>query len=113
VEAEDYTAGEINEPVNVECPGRWVGGSQWYMLSYLGPQWGAGPPRSPNDAVAEMTRHIIESEGVVTWDVPIQASGPISEPFVKQLAALKPDGPNQKGRQMSIVELEVHGRERK
>ena len=35
------------------------------------------------------TRSILESEGVVTWDVPIQANGLIPEPFVKQLAALK------------------------
>jgi hypothetical protein len=89
VEAEDYTAGEINEPLMVECAGRWVGASQWHMLSYLGPQWGAGPPRFSNEAVIEVTRNILESEGVVTWDVPIQASGLIPEPFVKQLAALK------------------------
>jgi len=89
VEAEDYTAGEINEPQRIECPGRWVGASQWHMLSYLGPHWGAGPPRFPNEAVIEMTRDIIQSEGVVTWDVPIQANGLIPEPFVRQLATLK------------------------
>ncbi len=89
VEAEDYTAGEINDPLKVECPGRWVGASQWHMLSYLGPSWCASPPRFSNVTVIEMTRNIIENEGVVTWDVPIQANGLIPEPFIEQLAALK------------------------
>ena len=34
---EDYTAGEINDPGKVVCPGRWVGKAQFHMLSYLGP----------------------------------------------------------------------------
>lgn len=89
VESDDYTAGEINQPRNTECSGRWVGTSQWHMLSYLGPQWGASPPRFTNEVVTEMTRNIIENEGVVTWDVPIQPSGLIPEPFVKQLTAVK------------------------
>jgi hypothetical protein len=89
MESEDYTAGEINEPQTVECDGRWVGASQWHMLSYLGPQWGASPPRFSDEKVVEMTRGILDNEGVVTWDVPIQANGLIPEPFVKQFSALK------------------------
>ncbi len=88
-QAEDYTAGEINEPQSVECAGRWVAGAQWHMLSYLGPTWCASPPRFENDVVVEMTRNLIDAGGVVTWDVPIQASGRIPEPFVSQLVALR------------------------
>ena len=89
VDSDDYTAGEINEPQTVECSGRWVGTAQWHMLSFLGPQWGASPPRFSDEAVTEMMRNILENEGVVTWDVPIQASGLIPEPFIKQLVAVK------------------------
>jgi len=86
--AEDYTAGEINEPQNVECGGRWVDGSQWHMLSYLGPTWCASPPRFKDEAVIGMTRDLVEEGGVVTWDVPIQADGLIPGPFARQLEAL-------------------------
>ncbi|MEI6150256.1 MAG: alpha-L-fucosidase, partial [bacterium] len=89
-DTEDYTAGEIDRDAAwVECDGRWLDGKQWHMLSYLGSWWGAGPPRFPDEAVIEMTRNIIKNEGVVTWDVPIQLSGLIPEPFVKQLTAVR------------------------
>ncbi|HEY3321020.1 MAG TPA: alpha-L-fucosidase [Planctomycetota bacterium] len=88
---EDYTAGEINDAASVECEGRWFGGrEQWHILSYLGPTWGQKPPRFNNTQVVEITRNIIENEGVVTWDVPIEASGLIPQPFVDQLSALRP-----------------------
>jgi hypothetical protein len=88
-DAEDYTAGEFNDAAWAECEGRWLDGKQWHMLSYLGPRWRASPPRFSDEAVIEMTRNIIKNEGVVTWDVPIQPSGLIPEPFVKQLTALR------------------------
>ncbi|MCY3021374.1 MAG: discoidin domain-containing protein [Planctomycetota bacterium] len=87
--SDDYTAGEINEPLAVECDGRWLGKAQWHMLSYLGPTWCAKPPRFKDEVVVEITRGIIENEGVVTWDVPIQPSGLIPQPFVDQLTALR------------------------
>lgn len=86
--AEDYTAGEINEPLTVECQDRWVDGAQWHMLSYLGPTWGASPPRFTDEIVIETTRNLVEAGGAVTWDVPIQPNGLIPEPFAKQLVAL-------------------------
>ncbi|HEY3377446.1 MAG TPA: alpha-L-fucosidase, partial [Armatimonadota bacterium] len=89
-EAEDYTAGEVNEAAAVECNGRWVeGGIQWHMLSFLGPTWGAYPPRFSAAQVLEITRNIIARDGVVTWDVPIQKSGLIPPEFLAQLAAIK------------------------
>ncbi|MGD0088890.1 MAG: discoidin domain-containing protein [Planctomycetota bacterium] len=87
-EAEDYTAGEINEPAQIECSGRWLKNAQWHILSYLGPTWCHKPPRFSPEAVIEITRGIIENEGVVTWDVPIEPSGLIPQPFVEQLVAL-------------------------
>lgn len=88
-EYEDYTAGEINEPGEVMCPGRWVDEAQFHMLSYLGPWWAAGPPRFTTDQIVGWTRAIIEKEGVVTWDVPIEADGHIPQEFVDQLKALR------------------------
>lgn len=87
-EAEDYTAGEINECERVKCEGRWVGHAQWFMLSYLGQTWGKGPLRYSDDQAAAFTRDAIEHEGVVAWDVPIQPSGLIQPEFVKQLVAI-------------------------
>jgi hypothetical protein len=88
-DAEDYTAGEFNDAAWVECEGRWLEGKQWHMLSHLGRQWGTDRPRFSDEAVIEITRNIIKNEGVVTWDVPIQPSGLIPEPFVKQLTAVR------------------------
>jgi hypothetical protein len=88
-EQEDYTAGEIDEPDRVSCGGRWVDGTQFHMLSYLGKWWSAPPRRFSDQQVIEWTKRIIEKQGVVTWDVPIQANGLIPQPFVDQLTNLR------------------------
>jgi len=59
-----------------------------YYLSFLGQRWGMGSPRFSVDQVVEWSRKITEAGGVVTWDVPIQKSGLISQPFMDQLAAI-------------------------
>jgi hypothetical protein len=87
-EYEDYTAGEINEPGQVTCPGRWVDKAQFHMLSYLGPWWSAGPPRFTTEQIIGWTRGIIAKGGVVTWDAPIRPDGHIPPEFVDQLKAL-------------------------
>jgi alpha-L-fucosidase len=86
--AEDYTAGEINEPDKVKCEGRWVGAAQFHMLSFLGPMWCQSPPRFLNGQVIDYTRRIVDQGGVVTWDVPIGIDGLISDSFMEQLRAL-------------------------
>ena len=85
---EDYTAGEINDPEKVKCPGRWVDSVQFHMLSYLGPSWAQSPPRFANEQVFKITEGIVRKGGAVSWDVPIQVTGLISEPFFEQLAVL-------------------------
>ena len=85
---EDYTAGEINDAAKVVCPGRWLDGAQYHMLSFLGPYWAQSPPRYTNQQVIDITRGITQKGGVVTWDVPIQPSGLIAQPFIRQLNAL-------------------------
>jgi hypothetical protein len=86
-EEEDYTAGEISEAFPV-CPGRWVQGAQYHILSYLGERWGGGAPRFPDAFVIGYTQHVNSKGGVVTWDVPITPAGLIPQPFVAQLRAL-------------------------
>ena len=86
-EHDDYTAGEISNAFP-ECPGRWVDGAQYQVLSYLGPTWGQGPVRFPDEFVIGYTKHVTSHQGVVTWDVPIQPDGAIPEPFLRQLTAL-------------------------
>jgi len=88
-EDEDYTAGEITEPDQVACEGRWVDGAQLHVLSYLGPTWGAAPPRFSSEQVVELTRRIVACEGVVSWDVPIGPDGSIPSQFIEQLRALR------------------------
>jgi hypothetical protein len=87
-EHEDYTAGEMNEPWGVECEGQWVGKAQLHILSYLGSNWGKGPPRYSDNKVAQITNDINRCGGVITWDVPIQSNGHIDQAFVSQLSKI-------------------------
>jgi len=87
-EYEDYTAGEVAEALP-ECKGRWLEGEQYHVLSYLGPTWGSGSPRFPDELVVGYTKHVTSKEGVVSWDVPITPEGRIPQPFIDQLSLLK------------------------
>lgn len=85
--AEDYTAGEIDQPQDVACPGPRIGQAQYHMLSYIGKWWAGSPPRFTPEQVAAMTRKIVEKGGVVTWDVPIGADGALAPEFMDHLRA--------------------------
>jgi hypothetical protein len=104
-EHEDYTAGEIANafPVHMDSywgqserppdywgkpVGRFVDGAQYHLLSFLGPYWGRGEPRFPEEMVIGYTRHVNAAEGVLSWDVPVSRRGLIPEPFAGQLRAL-------------------------
>lgn len=90
-EHEDYTAGEISQALP-ECPGAWVDRNghkaRYHILSHLGESWCTGAPRFPDELVAGYTRHVTEKGGVITWDVPMERSGLMPKPFMKQLTAL-------------------------
>jgi hypothetical protein len=89
--SEDYTAGEIDKPELVtvrRAVGGRVDGTQIHMLSFLGEKWGSGAPRFTTDQVVEYTRKIRDFGGSVTWDVPVELDGTITQPFLDQLAAL-------------------------
>jgi alpha-L-fucosidase len=88
---EDYTAGEINDLERVEIrravEGK-IDGVQVHILSYLGERWGMGAPRFDTEQVVKWSQGIAKQGGVITWDVPIQPSGVMSEPFMEQLTAV-------------------------
>jgi hypothetical protein len=88
---EDYTAGEINDPNRVEIrravDGK-IDGAQVHILSYLGRTWGMGAPRFSAEQVVKWSQSIRKQGGAITWDVPIQPNGLISQPFIDQLATV-------------------------
>ena len=88
---EDFTAGEIDKPDLVTArrtaDGK-VDGTQIHMLSFLGTQWGSGTPRFTTDQVVAYTKKVRDFGGSVTWDVPVEIDGTITQPFLDQLAAL-------------------------
>ena len=90
-EEEDYTAGEVNEPQEIDSPGRWVKQAQFHYLSYLGPNWSQGPVRFTISETIEFTRSITDFGGVVSWDVPHDNSGIIDETAYATLKALGED----------------------
>jgi hypothetical protein len=88
---EDFTAGEIDKPDLVTARRMADGkmdGTQIHMLSFLGAQWGSGAPRFTTDQVVAYTKKVRDFGGSVTWDVPVELDGTITQPFLDQLAAL-------------------------
>ncbi|MBU4200082.1 MAG: hypothetical protein KKG09_02210 [Verrucomicrobia bacterium] len=95
-EEEDYTAGEIashRRPIP-PCPGRWVERkghkAQWHVLPCA---WFYGAPPKyahfPIEFCIGYTKHVIENEGVITWEIPISVeTGLLPHPIVEQFAAI-------------------------
>ena len=67
--AEDYTAGELKEPFYDVPTSRWVDGSQWHALTFLGTLWGDRDTRYPTDRWQSWFQKVIEHGGAVTLDV--------------------------------------------
>lgn len=89
---EDFTAGEIDKPELVtirRASGGKIDGVQLHMLSYLGERWGMGAPRFAPEQIIAYTKKLLAAGGAVTWDVPVELNGTISQPFLDQLKALK------------------------
>ncbi len=88
---EDYTAGEINDLERVEIRravnGK-IDGVKVHILSYLGERWGMGSPRFDTEQVVKWSQDINKKGGAITWDVPIQPEGLMSQPFIDQLTAV-------------------------
>ena len=63
-------------------------GVQVHVLSYLGERWGMGAPRFSTEDVVRWSRERTRNGCALTWDVPIQANGLMSQPFIDQLTAV-------------------------
>lgn len=94
-DAEDYTAGELNEPFAVLPTSRWVGGSQWHALTYIGTNWAQRDTRYAAEKWADWTRSVVTKGGVITfdagpnWDALQGPIGALSAPQINQLKAVK------------------------
>jgi hypothetical protein len=88
---EDYTAGEIDQPERISIKrasdGK-IDGAQIHILSFLGETWGRGLPRFSAEQIVGYGKIVADEGGVMTWDVPLQRSGLISQPFIDQLTAI-------------------------
>jgi hypothetical protein len=96
---EDYTAGEIMDGLplfdgydwqekKIVRGTRWLEGSQYQILSFLGSWWDTGPLRFTDDLAIGYTRFVTQRDGVITWGVGITEQGTIDEQFIGQLAAI-------------------------
>lgn len=94
-EAEDYTAGELNDPLNVIPASRWLNGSQWHALTFLGSTWGSRNIRYTDDQWAKWVRAVTAKGGVVTldmgpnWNSKEGAIGSFAEAQVNQVRAIQ------------------------
>jgi lysophospholipase L1-like esterase len=94
-QAEDYTAGELNEPFNVLPASRWVEGSQWHALTYLGSRWSGRDTRYPTEKWVKWVSTVVSKEGVVTldmgpnWDSQTGPIGSLAEAQMAQVRAIR------------------------
>ena len=65
-----------------------IDGAQIHILSFLGQRWGMDSPRFSKEQVVRWSREINRQGDVITWDVPIQSDGLISQSFIDQLTAI-------------------------
>jgi len=84
-QAEDYTAGELNDPFEVVPASRWVNGSQWHALTFLGSTWGQRNVRHPTERWREWFQKVAAQGGVVTLDM-----GPNWDPKAGPIGAFDP-----------------------
>jgi len=93
--AEDYTAGELDEPFSVVPSSRWVEGSQWHALTHLGSRWGERDTRYPTGRWREWFRKVAAQGGAVTldlgpnWDPRAGPIGALAEAQTEQLSSLR------------------------
>ena len=94
-EAEDYTAGELNNPFEVLPATRWLHGSQWHALTFVGTSWGRRNTRYTEEQWINWIRAVTDKNGVVTldmgpnWDPKAGPIGSFAEAQFKQLRAIK------------------------
>jgi hypothetical protein len=85
-DAEDYTAGELNEPLSVVPDSRWLAGSQWHALTYLGGSWARRDTRYSTRQWVDWVKAVVAHDGVVTLDM-----GPNWNPDQGPIGSLAPE----------------------
>jgi hypothetical protein len=94
-QAEDYTAGELNEPFDVLPASRRVDGSQWHALTYLGSNWSRRDARHPTGKWVKWVSAAVAKGGVVTldmgpnWDPKSGPIGSLADAQMVQVQAIK------------------------
>ncbi len=92
--AEDYTAGELNEPFSYVPSSRWVDGSQWHALTFLGSFWAKRDLRYPTEKWQAWFKEVVAHGGAVTidmgpnWDPHAGPIGTIAKEQVEQFRAM-------------------------
>jgi len=81
-QAEDYTAGEVNDPFATVPTSRWVNGSQWHALTFLGSFWGRRDVRYSTEQWRSWFKTVVAHGGVVTLDM-----GPNMDPKTGPIGA--------------------------
>jgi alpha-L-fucosidase-like protein len=93
--AEDYTAGELNEPFDVIPASRWLDGSQWHALTYLGSGWSQRNTRYPDERWVAWVKAVVARGGAVTldmgpnWDPEAGPIGSLAEKQLRQVQAIR------------------------
>jgi alpha-L-fucosidase len=82
-QAEDYTAGELNDPFSYIPSSRWLEGSQWHALTFVGSAWAQRNTRYTTQQWADWVRAVTANGGVVTLD-----AGPNYDPQAGPIGAL-------------------------
>ena len=80
---DDYTAGELNEPFANIPTSRWLEGSQWHALTFLGQNWGQRNTRFTDEQWAGWVKSVVAGGGVVTLDM-----GPNYDPQAGPIGAI-------------------------
>ena len=84
---DDFTAGEQEKFVSVPENGRFLGGAQWHILTFLGNWWGAPGVKLTKKELAQYVWTVNRLGGVVTIDMMLYRDGSLER---SQLEVMKP-----------------------
>ena len=93
--AEDYTAGELNDPFEMNPSSPLMDGSQWHALTFLGHAWAQRDTRFPAKRWADWARTVTDNGGAITfdmgpnWDPRAGPIGALSDAQVAQMKAIR------------------------
>jgi hypothetical protein len=91
-EAEDFTAGETEDPFSLLPASRWLEDSQWHVLTYVGKRWAARDTRFASERWADWAVKVAAKDGVMTLDMGPNydpSAGPVGSLATEQIAQVK------------------------